>query len=525
MNRGTRRWVLAGGGAVAVAVIVAGAVVLWPKDDKTATTLPTVRPLPGPVAQEFVAGLVAGNAAKAAATTDGAGPAETAITKSLQGMKGATYSARLGATPPVNDDTKTLTVTADVTWTLPGGVPFKYAVSVELRRTEDKWQVHWAPTTLHPNLAEGQSLAYSTTSGDGALLDRNGAPVPAGFAPIVLGSVKKAVGSLTGTPGWQVAIVDAAGVPVAVPAEKKAVAKEKLTLTLDPATQTAAQASVDQVTLPAVLVALQPSNGEILAVAQNPAASQLGPIALQNWYEPGSTFKIVTAAAALTVGAASPDTPVECPGKKTIGTRQIVNDGQFDLGTVPLHQAFAASCNTSFSQLSADLPADALPQAAAMFGLGEDYEIEGITTNTGKVPPSDTVPKRVEAGIGQGQMQATPFGMALAAATVANGSVPTPILIRELPTKGGSGRVLPGGVASALRSMMREVVLPGGTASELAPFGDVRGKTGTAQHGDGTKSHGWFVGYRGDLAFAVMVVDADTSKVAVAATATFLGAR
>ncbi|MBB5956758.1 hypothetical protein FHS29_003351 [Saccharothrix tamanrassetensis] len=512
----------------AVAAIVAGVVVLMPAGGTSAggtsaSPKPTTRPAPGPVAQEFVSALTAGDPARAAAATDAAAAAGPALTKTLQGMKGVYFTARLGAAPPVDDGMNAVTLNADVTWTLPGGTPFKYATSVEVHRAGDKWQVHWTPALLHPKLAEGQTLAYSTTSGDGALLDRNGAPVTPGFAPVVVQSVNKEVGSLAGTPGWQVAAVDAAGTPVTVLEEKKSAAKQKLTLTLDPATQSAAQAAVDQVGLPAVIVALAPSNGEILAVAQNPAADQSGPIALQNLYEPGSTFKIVTAAAALTGGIATSDTPVECPGRKTIGPRQITNDGRFDLGTVPLHTAFAASCNTSFSQLAADLPANALPKAAAMFGLGADYTVAGLTTNTGKVPPSETITQRVEAGIGQGTMQATPFGMALAAATVAKGSTPTPQLIREIPTTGGGSTPLPGGVASALRSMMSEVVT-GGTARELAGLGGVRGKTGTAQHGDGTQSHGWFIGYRGDLAFAVMVVNAGTSKVAVGATAAFLGA-
>ncbi|MEV0681502.1 penicillin-binding transpeptidase domain-containing protein [Actinosynnema sp. NPDC050436] len=523
MNRTGKRWILAGGSLAAVAVVVAGVVVLWPSDGRSASAPPTVRPLPAPVAQQFVAALMAGDAAQAAAATDGAAAAQPAIEKMLQGMKGVVYGGRVGASPAIGDADRTATITVDVTWTLPDSTPLKYAVPVELRRADTRWQVHWTPALLHPNLVEGQSLAYTTTSGDGALLDRDGTPVPPGFAPVVVSSVTQQLGGTTGEQGWQVAVVDAAGTPVAVLAEKKAKARQKLTLTLDPSTQNAAQTAVDQVPLPAVIVALAPSNGEILAVAQNAGASAGGPISLQNYYEPGSTFKIVTATAALMSGNVTADSPVERPGKATIGPRQIVNDDQFDLGTVPVHRAFAASCNTSFSRLAADLPADALPRAASLFGLGEDYAVAGLTTNTGKIPPSETVTQRVEAGIGQGTMQTTPFGMALAAATVANGSTPTPQLIREIPTQGGQGRALPGGVASALRSMMGEVVT-GGTATALAGLGGVRGKTGTAQHGDGSMSHGWFVGYRGDLAFAVLVVDAGTSKVAVGATATFLGA-
>ncbi|CAL9403956.1 Peptidoglycan D,D-transpeptidase MrdA [Actinosynnema sp. ALI-1.44] len=524
MNKRTKRFVLAGGGLTAVAVIVAGVVVLTSDASPLADPpVPTVRPQPGPAAQEFVNWLVRKDAARAAAATDAAGAAEPVLFKTFQGMTATEFHGRVGVVPPPAESATTAVADLDVTWSLPDQTSVKYQTKVELRLVEGKWRVHWAPTVLHPQLAEGQSLAYLPTSGDGALLDRTGAPVAPDLAPQVMGSVRREVGSRTGTPGWQVALVDPAGVPVTVVQEKKAQAKQTLTVTLDPPVQRAAQAAVDQVEQKAVIVAIEPSSGEIVAVAQNAAASSGGLVAMQGWYEPGSTFKIVTAAAAITAGTASLDTEVECPGKKTIGTRQIVNDGQFDLGTVPLRQAFAASCNTSFSQLAADLPADALPRAASLFGLDADFTIAGVTTNTGKVPPAGTVPERVEAGIGQGKVQTTPFGMALAAATVAKGSIPTPNLIREIPTTGGTGRALPGNVASALRTMMRGVVT-GGTATQLAGLGDVRGKTGTAQHGDGTRSHGWFIGYRGDLAFSVVVIDGDTSKVAVGAAAKFLGA-
>jgi cell division protein FtsI/penicillin-binding protein 2 len=65
-------------------------------------------------------------------------------------------------------------------------------------------------------------------------------------------------------------------------------------------------------------------------------------------------------------------------------------------------------------------------------------------------------------------------------------------------------------------------VVTDGTATALAGLGDVRGKTGTAQFGDGSHSHGWFAGYRGDLAFAVLITDSGGSGVAVQATARFL---
>jgi cell division protein FtsI/penicillin-binding protein 2 len=100
-----------------------------------------------------------------------------------------------------------------------------------------------------------------------------------------------------------------------------------------------------------------------------------------------------------------------------IGGRPVPNEGEFDLGTVPLRTAFARSCNTTFAQLGAQLPPDALPSAALRLGLGADYRVPGLTTVTGAVPPSTDTVQRAENGFGQGQVIATPLGMALAAAT------------------------------------------------------------------------------------------------------------
>ncbi|WP_447003077.1 penicillin-binding transpeptidase domain-containing protein [Saccharothrix isguenensis] len=520
MNKKSKRLVLAVGGVATVGIIVAGALVLWSGGAPEAENKPTRVP-PGTVAQQFATAVVSGQPGQAAAVTDAAEAAGAALARTQQGMPGSTIHIQLGRTPQVPEGTTTTSIDADVTWTLPAGVPMKYQVKVEMRLVDDQWRVRWSPTVLHPQLAEGQSLAYTTTSGDGALLDRAGQPVPAGFAPEVTGAISATIGPLAGTPGWQVAVVDAAGAPVTVLQEQKAQVRQSLTLTIDPKTQAAAHAAIDGLQQEAMVVAIQPSTGEILAVAQNRSAGGTHVTALVDHYEPGSTFKVVTATAAMTGGLATVDTPVACPGKETIGTRTITNEDSFELGTVPLRRAFAASCNTSFGRLAAALPTSALPGAAGYFGLTSDFTVAGVTTNTGRVREPAPGAAQVEAAIGQGTIGATPFGMALVAATVANGRTPVPQLIREIKTEGLQPPALPGGVAGALRSMMSDVVT-GGTARELAGYGGLRGKTGTAQFGDGTRSHGWFIGYRGDLAFSVLVVDGGSSKAAVAATGTFL---
>ena len=295
-----------------------------------------------------------------------------------------------------------------------------------------------------------------------------------------------------------------------------------VTTTLSRVVQAAAEDAVEPLPQQAMLVALQPSTGEVLAVAQNSAADAEGPLALTGRYPPGSSFKVVTAAAVLQAGR-SPQSPVDCPPTTMVEGRVIPNIDRFGLGTVPLITAFARSCNTTFAQLAADLAPQGLTEAARQLGVGMDYHVRGVTTITGSVPPTTDTLGRAVDGIGQGTVLASPFGMALAVSTVAAGALPTPVLIRGSQTavNGPVPPPLPAAVTGALQAMTREVVTTG-TASALAGLGEVHGKTGTAQFGDGSRSHGWFVGYRDDLAFAVLVVDGGSSGPAVEAAGQFL---
>ncbi|GAB3311466.1 penicillin-binding protein [Epidermidibacterium keratini] len=286
--------------------------------------------------------------------------------------------------------------------------------------------------------------------------------------------------------------------------------------------QQAAQAAVDGYSGQAAIVAIQPSTGGVLAVAQNAAADAEGPIALTGQYPPGSTFKLVTTSAVLSAGAAEPNTVLPCPGQASIKGRTIPNDDGFDLGEVPLHTAFAQSCNTTLATLAADLPASALSDEALKYGLGVDYTTPYLTTITGSVPPSANDAEQVEASIGQGKVTASPFGMALAAATVVAGKTPMPILVSGQPAAADQEAPAPSpDVIEALRPMMTETV-ESGTATAVADIDGLGGKTGTAQYGDGTQSHGWFIGTYKDVAFAVLLTGAGSSKPAVDVAGEFL---
>ncbi|MGH3919596.1 MAG: penicillin-binding transpeptidase domain-containing protein [Pseudonocardiaceae bacterium] len=323
--------------------------------------------------------------------------------------------------------------------------------------------------------------------------------------------------------GWRIVTVTTLGKEVDTLAAEQPRPVPMVTTTVDRGVQAAGEQAVDAVSKPAMIVAIQPSTGEILAVAQNSAADAQGALSLTGRYPPGSTFKIVTASAALQSKAVTLDSQVACPATTTIGDRRVPNDQLFDLGTVPLRTAFARSCNTTFAQLAAGLGTSALTEAAHQMGIGIDYYVPGVTTVTGQVPPSESTVRRAENGFGQGRVLTSPFGMALVASTVAaSGQLPTPVLIRGMPAQTviEPGGPMPREVADALRVMMREAVTRG-TAKTLAGQGQLYGKTGTAEYSS-TGAHGWFVGFRGDLAFATLVVDAGSSAPALDVSERFL---
>jgi hypothetical protein len=334
------------------------------------------------------------------------------------------------------------------------------------------------------------------------------------FAPAVINEVRKAVvDELDGEAGWRVVSVNRNRADVDVLAEVPAKPTPSISLTLDRGIQDAAQHAVDGQWRKAMLVVIKPSTGAILGVAQNAAADADGPAATTGLYPPGSTFKIVTAGAAIQRNMATPNTLLGCPGQIDIGDRTIPNYNRFDLGTVPMAKAFANSCNTTFAELASRMPPKALTDAASQFGIGADFTIEGLTTVTGTVPPTVNLAERTEDGFGQGKVLVTPFGMALAAATVAAGTTPTPhLIVGSQTTETGENPPAAPAILDGLRSMMR-LVVTNGTAREIDSVGEVYGKTGEAEFEGG--SHAWFAGYRGDLAFAALIVGGGSSAYAV----------
>jgi Penicillin binding protein transpeptidase domain/NTF2-like N-terminal transpeptidase domain len=371
--------------------------------------------------------------------------------------------------------------------------------------------------TLHPDDHDKVLQAIGRLPGIVITPQPDMLPTDPHFAPAVVGAVKKAViDQLDGQAGWRVVSVNQNGVDVAVLHEVEGSPAPSVSITLDRVVQNAAQRAVDSRGGKAMIVVIKPSTGEVLAIAQNGGADADGLIATTGLFPPGSTFKMVTAGAAVDRDMATPNTMLGCPGHLDIGHRTIPNYGGFDLGVVSMSRAFASSCNTTFAELSSKMPPRGLTQAASQYGIGLDYQMEGITTVTGSVPPTVDLAERTEDGFGQGKVLASPFGMALVAATVAAGKTPVPQLIagRATTVDGDSTPISPK-MVDALRPMMR-LVVTNGTAKEINGCGEVYGKTGEAEFPGG--SHSWFAGYRGDLAFASLIVGGGSSEYAVRMT-------
>ena len=371
--------------------------------------------------------------------------------------------------------------------------------------------------TLHPDDNDKVAPAIGRLPGVVITPMADVLPTDPHFAPAVVAEVKKAViNQLDGQAGWRVVSVNQNGVDVAVLYEVEGSPAPSVSITLDRVVQNAAQHAVDTRGGKAMIVVIKPSTGEILAIAQNAGADGQGLLATTGLFPPGSTFKMITAGAAVDRDMATPNTMLGCPGRIDIGHRTIPNYGGFDLGVVPMSRAFASSCNTTFAELGSRLPPRGLTQAAARYGIGLDYQVDGITTVTGSVPPTVDLAERTEDGFGQGKVLASPFGMALVAATVAAGKTPVPQLIagRATTVEGDSTPITPK-MIDALRPMMR-LVVTNGTAKEIAGCGEVYGKTGEAEFPGG--SHSWFAGYRGDLAFASLIVGGGSSEYAVRMT-------
>lgn len=322
------------------------------------------------------------------------------------------------------------------------------------------------------------------------------------------GVTVKAVAA-TGTGSGESADAAGATEPVTL-FNEAAKAGAPLKTTIDSRVQQAAEAALLRAPKPAALVAMRVGTGEVLAVGNGGPNAAGYNRALLGQYPPGSTFKITSTLALLGAGL-QPTDNVNCPPDIVVNGKTFVNAENEVLGSVPFSSDFAHSCNTAFVGSADRITGKQLADAAESLGYGRPDTL-GVKAFMGSVPDTDDPVGHAAAVIGQGKVLASPLAVAGATAAVAAGKWTAPRLVMDPAPEAASApaQQLDAKATASLREMMRSVVTEGtATVMRNTPGGPVSGKTGTAEFGSDVppKTHAWFTGFQGDIAFAVIVED------------------
>lgn len=385
---------------------------------------------------------------------------------------------------------------------------YESRLAVVRGRTTGKALVDWRESVLHPRLDEGERLVTGTAGTPQVVaVDAAGRKLTAGGHPTlgpVLSQLRERYGPrLEGEPGIEVMAREAVGDGAETLLTLSEGRPAKLRTTLDAGLQKAAERAAGRYEKASV-VAIRPSTGEILAVA-NAQGGEFNP-ALQGATAPGSTFKIVTTAALLERGV-SPDSPVPCYRSYSHDQgKPFHNVEGSQIEDATFAQDFAQSCNTAFVWLTDEIGDDDLAGTARRyFGLGDNDWKTGVTTFDGEVPVASGDEKSA-AMIGQGRVQMNPLNMASVAATVSTGGFRQPVIVPQSADDRplAQAEPLPADVAVQLRSLMR-LTATSGTAAGLGLPPGAGAKTGSAEIGGQAEPDSWFTAYSGDLAVAAVV--------------------
>jgi peptidoglycan glycosyltransferase len=305
---------------------------------------------------------------------------------------------------------------------------------------------------------------------------------------------------------------------------------EDVHTTLDPAAQEAAIAAMGGQT--GSVVALEPATGHVRVMVSIPDfdpsdvedsfaelnQAEGSPVfnrATQARYPPGSTMKVVTAAAALDSGEYEPDSIVSGESPKTISGAPLINSGGADFGPIPLTTALTNSVNTVWAEVGEELGSDTMYEYMERFGFNTEPDLDyprnqmtpsGVFGEDGGLLSQNDPVDIGRVAIGQERLQVTPLQMAMVAAAVGNGGVlMKPRFTDRVVDKDGrvteriepeeEERVIDEESATQLADMMADVVNEGtGTAAALSGI-QVAGKTGTAEVDGGASNQAWFIAF------------------------------
>ncbi|SPT50712.1 Peptidoglycan synthase FtsI precursor [Actinomadura madurae] len=319
---------------------------------------------------------------------------------------------------------------------------------------------------------------------------------------------------LAGTPTVRVVAQDESGESTEELRSWPGQEPQKVQTTLDPGYQRRADNALRNLRLPASMVAVRPSTGEVLAVSNHGTDGRN--LAFEGHYPPGLTFGIVSALSLFSQGGMKQSTETTCPASVTVGGKTFTNQARPD-GSFANH--FAASCKTTLAQLSSKVDAQALLREASTLGIGKNWNL-GVPAFTGSVPVPANDGDKAAAMVGEGAVQVSPLAMAMVAAAAYSGTWRPPYVFKE-PSTTAQAPQAQSPPSESISNLKR-------TLGRTASRGNARGARvsggvaalATYTEGGREKTVSWFVGSSGDRAFAIAVEGAVNTP---AIAARFLG--
>ncbi|MEU9154063.1 penicillin-binding transpeptidase domain-containing protein [Streptomyces sp. NPDC048417] len=395
--------------------------------------------------------------------------------------------------------------------------PLSYdsSFSVVRRAGDGKPVVDWHAAVVHPDLADGDTLATGE-SGTPPIkaLDRDGGEITTAKYPslgTVLDGLRDKFGKKAGgKAGVELRVVRGKASQKAKLSDKTLLELSKGTpgtvkTTLSPTLQAAAEKQVTTQKNASVVV-MRPSTGEIYAVANSSHGFN---VAFQGSLAPGSTMKIVTSTMLFEKGLITPDASHPCPKTYKLAGWTFHNDDDSEIKKGTFKLAFGASCNNAFINFAPKLSnSDLTTEAQQVYGLGMNNWAIGVPTFDGSVPVQSGAQMGASL-IGQGGVRMNPLNMASVASTVETGVFHQPYLVSpsvDNRTVAKASRTMSAKTQSELKEVMQYTAAYGTAAQAMAGLGpDYGAKTGSAEVDGQKKPNGWFTAYKGDLVGAGVV--------------------